>query len=186
MFKARGIAEPDGTVRKHLDFPTDDQVKPARYIRTKQPHLLSGDTILVTGEIPRKTDFEKGFPQHRVLVDGEWLPDPWILDDRALVIKVREKGLVLVSGCAHAGIINTALYSQKTAGLNKMYAIIGGFHLAGKEFECRIDQTVRELKLINPSILAPSHCTGWKAICKFAHAMPEAVVWNSVGNLYRF
>jgi 7,8-dihydropterin-6-yl-methyl-4-(beta-D-ribofuranosyl)aminobenzene 5'-phosphate synthase len=67
-----------------------------------------------------------------------------------------------------------------------MYAVIGGFHLAGKEFESRIDQTVRELKLINPSILVPSHCTGWKAICKSASAMPRTIVWNSVGNLYRF
>ena len=67
-----------------------------------------------------------------------------------------------------------------------MYAIIGGFHLAGREFECRIDQTVRELKLINPSILVPSHCTGWRAIFKFAYAMPAALVWNSVGNLHKF
>ncbi len=186
MFKTRGVADLQGNIRKHPDFPSDDQVKPARYIRTKQPYLLADNTILVTGEIPRKTDFEKGFPRHKVRVEGEWLPDPWILDDRALVIKVRQKGLVLISGCAHAGIINTALYAQQIAGLNKMYAVIGGFHLAGKEFESRIDQTVRELKLINPSILVPSHCTGWKAICKSASAMPRTIVWNSVGNLYRF
>lgn len=186
MFKTRGIADTNGAIRIHPDFPSDNHVKPARYIRTKKPYFLADNTILVTGEIPRQTGFEKGFPQHRVLANGEWLPDPAIMDDRALVIKVKQKGLVLVSGCAHAGIINTALYAQKTAGLNKMHAIIGGFHLAGKEFECRIDQTVRELKLINPSILAPSHCTGWKAIFKLARAMPEAVVWNSVGNLYRF
>jgi len=186
MFKTRGVADLQGKIRSHPDFPSDNQVKPARYIQTKKPYFLADNTILVTGEIPHKTDFEKGFPQHRILADGEWLPDPRIRDDRALVIKVREKGLVLVSGCAHAGIVNTALYAQQTAGLNKMHAIIGGFHLAGKEFECGIDQTVRELKLINPSILVPSHCTGWKAICRFASAMPAAVVWNSVGNLYKF
>lgn len=186
MFKTRGVANPDGSIRKYPNFPEEGQVEPAQLVKTKQPCLLAEDTVLVTGEIPRKTDFEKGFPQHKVRVEGEWLPDPWILDDRALVIKVRQKGLVLISGCAHAGIINTALYAQQIAGPNKMYAIIGGFHLAGKEFESRIDQTVRELKLINPSILVPSHCTGWKAICKSASAMPRTIVWNSVGNLYRF
>ena len=186
MFKTRGVADPQGKTRIHPDFPSDSQVEPARHIRTKRPHLLANNTILVTGEIPRRTSFEKGFPQHRVLTNGEWLPDPRIMDDRALVIRVREKGLILVSGCAHAGIINTALYAVEIAGLNKIHAIVGGFHLAGKEFECRIDQTVRELRLINPSVLVPSHCTGWKAICRFASAMPAAVVWNSVGNLYKF
>jgi len=186
MFKTRGVADLQGKTRIHPNFPSDNQVKPAKYIRTKKPYFLADNTILVTGEIPRKAGFEKGFPQHRVLTNGEWLPDPRIMDDRALVIKVKQKGLVLLSGCAHAGIINTALYAQEIAGLNKMHAIVGGFHLAGKEFEWRIDQTVRGLKLINPSILAPSHCTGWKAVFKFARAMPEAVVWNSVGNLCKF
>jgi len=135
MFKTRGVAEPDGTVRKHLDFQVDDQVKPGRYVRTKQPHLVAGDTVLVTGEIPRKTNFEKGFPQHRVFVDGEWQPDPHIWDDRAIVINVKHKGLVVISGCAHSGIVNTTLYAKQITGANDVFAIMGGFHLAGKEFE---------------------------------------------------
>jgi 7,8-dihydropterin-6-yl-methyl-4-(beta-D-ribofuranosyl)aminobenzene 5'-phosphate synthase len=184
MFKSRGVAESNGIIRKFPDFPTDDQVRPARYLRTKQPSLLADDTVLVTGEIQRITDFEKGFTQHRVLIDGEWQPDPWIWDDRALVINVRGKGLVVVSGCAHAGIINTVLCAQQITRISDIHAIIGGFHLAGKEYEMRISQSVDKLKLMKPKLVAPSHCTGWRGTHAIAQALPHAFVWNSVGNLY--
>jgi 7,8-dihydropterin-6-yl-methyl-4-(beta-D-ribofuranosyl)aminobenzene 5'-phosphate synthase len=186
MFKTKGVANPDGTVRKHPNFPTDDQVKPSEYVRTKQPHLVADDTVLVTGEIPRRTDFEKGFPQHRVLVNGQWQHDPWILDDRAMVVNVRQKGLVVVSGCAHAGIINTILCAKQSTGVMDVYGVLGGFHLAGKECEQRISQTIEKLKLLDPNLVAPSHCTGWRGIYAIAEALPHAFIWNSVGNLYRF
>jgi 7,8-dihydropterin-6-yl-methyl-4-(beta-D-ribofuranosyl)aminobenzene 5'-phosphate synthase len=186
MFKTRGVAEPDGTIRKLPEFPTDDQVKPARYIRTTQPYLLANDTILVTGEIPRQTDFERGLPTHRVFVDGKWHPDPWIRDERAIIVNVKHKGLVVVSGCAHAGIINTGLYAQQITGVTRIYAIMGGFHLAGKNCEPRIRRTVEELQKLNPQVLCPSHCTGWRGIYAIAEEMPHAFMWNSVGNLYRF
>jgi len=186
MFKTRGTAYSNGTVKKHLGFPSAEQVKPAEYVKTKQPYLLADNTVLVTGEIPRKTSFEKGFPKQRVLIDGKWQPDPWIRDDRALVLNVKNKGLVVISGCAHAGIINTTLYAQQITGVTKIFAILGGFHLAGEEYELRIKRTVEELKRLKPSLVAPSHCTGWRGILAFAEALPEAFVWNSVGNLYRF
>jgi 7,8-dihydropterin-6-yl-methyl-4-(beta-D-ribofuranosyl)aminobenzene 5'-phosphate synthase len=186
MFKTRGVADNKGTIRKHPDFPTDYHVKPARYVRTKQPYLTADKTTLVTGEIPRETDFEKGFLQQRVLTNGQWQPDPWIWDDRAIVINVRQKGLVVVSGCAHAGIINTTRYAQRIVGTDSVFAIMGGFHLAGKEYEPLIGQTVEKLQLINPNLLVPSHCTGWKGVHAIAEAMPHAFAWNSVGNLYRF
>jgi 7,8-dihydropterin-6-yl-methyl-4-(beta-D-ribofuranosyl)aminobenzene 5'-phosphate synthase len=186
MLRIRGVARPDGTVRKYPKFPTEEEVKPARYIKTKEPYLLANDRILVTGEIPRKTSFEKGYPKHRVFRGGEWHPDPWIWDDRALIINVKQKGLVILSGCAHAGIINTVLYAQHLTTVDRVYAVIGGFHLAGKEYEGRIDRTVEELKKMNVEFIAPSHCTGWRGIFAIAEAMPHAFVWNSVGNLYRF
>jgi 7,8-dihydropterin-6-yl-methyl-4-(beta-D-ribofuranosyl)aminobenzene 5'-phosphate synthase len=186
MFKTRGIAEPDGTVTKLPEFPTEDRVKPAKYIRTKQPYTVADNTILVTGEIPRKTSFEQGLPRHVVFVDGKWQPDPLICDDRAIVFNVKQKGLVVLSGCAHAGIINTTRYAQRLTGVEGIYAIMGGFHLAGKDCETRIKPTVEQLKQLDPTILAPSHCTGWRGICTIAKEMPKAFVWNSVGNLYSF
>jgi 7,8-dihydropterin-6-yl-methyl-4-(beta-D-ribofuranosyl)aminobenzene 5'-phosphate synthase len=106
----------DGTIRKYPLIPTEEQVKPAKYVKTKKPYLMADDLILVTGEIPRRTSFEKGYPPHKALVNGQWQPDPWIWDDRAIVIKLKRKGLVIVSGCAHAGIINTTLYAQQLTG----------------------------------------------------------------------
>ena len=186
MFKIRGVVNPDGTIRKYPKFPREDQVAPAKYLRTKQPHLLADASILVTGEIPRKTDFEKGFPRQRVFSDGSWQPDPWIWDDRAIIINVKRKGLVVISGCAHAGIVNTTLYAQQITGVAKVHAIMGGFHLAGKECEPRISRTVEALQKFRPKIVVPSHCTGWRGKYTIFEAMPRAFVWNSVGNLYRF
>ena len=185
MFKTRGVANSNGTIRKYPEFPTEKQVSPARLVRTKQANLIADDTILITGEIPRKTRFEKGLPQHRVLVNGVWQSDPWIWDDRAIVISVRGKGLVVMLGCAHAGVINTTLYAQQITGVTDVYAIMGGFHLAGKEHEERIKPTVKELKRINPELIVPSHCTGWRGNCAIAQALPQAFIWNSVGNLYK-
>ena len=184
MFKKRGAVSPNGTIRKYPDFPREEDVKPAKYVITKQPRLIANNLALVTGEIPRKTGFEKGYSRHRAFINGEWKPDPWIWDERALVINVRNKGLVVLSGCAHAGIINTILYAKQLTGIEVVYAVLGGFHLSGREFEKRIDQTVKELEKIGPKLLAPSHCTGWRGIYAIYRAMPDGFIWNSVGNLY--
>lgn len=186
MFQIRGTANSDGTIRTYPEFPTKEQLSSAQIIKTKQPHLIADDTILITGEIPRETSFEKGFLQHRALINGTWQPDPVILDDRAIVFNVKGRGLVVISGCAHAGIINTIRYTRQITGGADVYAVMGGFHLAGRENEDRIEQTLKELKQINAKRIIPSHCTGWRAMFAIANALPNAFVPNSVGNLYKF
>ena len=185
MFKPRGTANHKGTIRKHPEFPTQTQLYPAKIINTKQPYLIADDSICVTGEIPRKTAFEKGFSQNRLFIKEAWQPDPWILDDRAIVINVKNKGLVIISGCAHAGIINTIRYAQQITGITNVYAVMGGCHLAGKEYENRIEPTIEELRRINPKLIIPSHCTGWRANFAIAKEFPDAFIHNSVGNLYQ-
>jgi 7,8-dihydropterin-6-yl-methyl-4-(beta-D-ribofuranosyl)aminobenzene 5'-phosphate synthase len=184
MFRRRGVARKDGTVRVHPKFPSEGEVKPAVYVEARKPRLIADGLALISGEIPRRTVFEKGFPQGRIFIDGRWEPDPYIWDDRSLIINVKRKGLVVLSGCGHAGIINTILYAQHLTGIETVYAVIGGLHLSGKDFEGRIDQTVRELKRINPKIVAPSHCTGWRANCAIFKTMPDSFIWGRVGNLY--
>ena len=186
MFETRGSASSKGEVRKYPEFPAEAELSPARLMNTKQPSLTAGGMVCVTGEIPRKTSFETGYTQHKAFVSGSWKSDPWIIDERAIAINIKGKGLVVFSGCAHAGIINTAAYAQQITGAAKVYAVMGGFHLAGKEFESRIQPTIEELQRINPELIVPSHCTGWRAMCAIAGAFPEAFVWNSVGNMYRF
>jgi 7,8-dihydropterin-6-yl-methyl-4-(beta-D-ribofuranosyl)aminobenzene 5'-phosphate synthase len=185
MFKTRGTANKDA-IHVYPAFPTKEELSTAQLINTKQPQLFVNDMLLVTGEIPRETSFEKGYIQHKALEDQSWKPDPWILDDRAIAIHVKGKGLVVVSGCAHAGIINTIRYIQKITSVTEIYAVLGGFHLAGKENESKIEQTVIELKQINPKRIVPSHCTGWRGLFAIANALPDAFVFNSVGNLYTF
>jgi 7,8-dihydropterin-6-yl-methyl-4-(beta-D-ribofuranosyl)aminobenzene 5'-phosphate synthase len=184
MFKQRGTAGPHG-VRNHPSFPEPEQLIPAQIINTKEPALIANHSVLVTGEIPRKTSFERGYGLNRILKDGDWQPDRWVLDDRAVVLNLKGRGLVVVSGCAHAGIINTVRYAQEVTGINTVYAVIGGFHLGGLDNEKLIPQTLEEMKQINPQLIIPCHCTGWRANYAIAKLFPHSYVHNSVGNLYQ-
>ena len=109
--------------------------------------------LAITGEIPRKTSFEKGFPfQYAEDPDNEnkLVPDPLIKDDQAIVVNVLDKGLVILTGCGHAGVVNTINYAKKITGINKIHAVIGGFHLPadGGIYEAAIESTLKELQII--------------------------------------
>jgi 7,8-dihydropterin-6-yl-methyl-4-(beta-D-ribofuranosyl)aminobenzene 5'-phosphate synthase len=103
-----------------------------------------------------------------------------------VIAHLRRKGLVVVSGCAHAGIVNSVRYAQAITGVEAVHAIMGGFHLTGKLFEPIIPPTVVALKEINPRYVVPTHCTGWSAIHEIANALPTAFVANSVGTTLTF
>jgi 7,8-dihydropterin-6-yl-methyl-4-(beta-D-ribofuranosyl)aminobenzene 5'-phosphate synthase len=180
----RGLKLPDGRMVK---FPTLDEqsvIKAgANLIKTKSPHLMVSGLVASTGEIKRVTDFEKGMPNACLERNGKIVPDP-ILDDQGIVIHIKGKGLVVVSGCAHAGIINTAYHARSITGMGKVYAILGGFHLSGPSFQPIIGRTIEELKKIDPEIVAPMHCTGWNTINEVAKEMPDRFVLNSVGTRF--
>ena len=116
MVKRRGTASLRGDIREYPLFPSLEQLTPAKIVNTKKPHLIANDLACITGEIPRKVTFEKGLMQNKIYSDNSWQPDPLVLDDRALVINIKDKGLVIISGCAHAGIINTIRYAQQITG----------------------------------------------------------------------
>jgi 7,8-dihydropterin-6-yl-methyl-4-(beta-D-ribofuranosyl)aminobenzene 5'-phosphate synthase len=153
-------------------------------IEEKQPSFLLDGSLLVTGEIARTTEFERGFLVHQALRDGEWQPDPLILDDQALVVNVRDKGLVVLTGCAHAGVVNIVRYARKLTGVDRLYAVIGGFHLNGPLFEPIIPDTCDALAELAPEVIVPTHCTGWRAIHALAARFPDAFIQNSVGTRY--
>lgn len=100
--------------------------------------------------------------------------------DQAIIIKLKDKGLVVISGCAHAGIINTVNYSKKISQTDKIHAVLDGFHLTGPLFEQIISPTIEEMKKIGPDYLVPMHCTGWDAINQFKEEMPDNVIINTV------
>ncbi|NYT08113.1 MAG: MBL fold metallo-hydrolase [Methanomicrobiales archaeon] len=151
--------------------------------KSSDPVLLAADLMLATGEIGRTTPFEKGFPWAEANIGGMWTVDPFH-DDQGLVIRLRNKGLVVLSGCAHAGIINTVQHARKITKTDKVYAVMGGFHLTGPLFDPVIPPTVAAMKEIRPDLVIPMHCTGWKAITMFAREMPEQFVLNTVGTTY--
>ena len=155
----------------------------AEVIKSEGSSLIASDLILVTGKMERKTDFEKGFLWAEAKINGEWIMDP-INDDQSIVINLKNKGIVVISGCAHAGIINTIKYAQKITQNNNIHAVLGGFHLTGPLFEPIIQPTIKEMKKINPNYVVPMHCTGWDAINRFKIEMPGKCILNTVGTTY--
>ena len=153
-------------------------------IEEKQPSLLLDGSILVTGEVDRTTEFERGFPIHQAFREGQWQPDPLILDDQALVANVRDKGLVVLTGCGHAGVVNILRYARKLTGEDRLYAVMGGFHLNGPLFEPIIPATCDALAEMAPEVIVPTHCTGWRAIHALAARFPDAFIQNSIGTRY--
>ena len=125
-------------------------------IEQRQPSFLYDRSVLITGEVDRVTGFEKGFPIHQAWRGQSWEPDPLILDDQALIAHVAGRGLVVLTGCGHAGVINICRYAQRLTGVENLYAVIGGFHIAGPLFEPVIGETVSALEQLAPGHRARS------------------------------
>jgi 7,8-dihydropterin-6-yl-methyl-4-(beta-D-ribofuranosyl)aminobenzene 5'-phosphate synthase len=156
------------------------------YDKNQNHHLL-----MITGQIPRETSFEKGLPSQYKEEDRDnekcHVPDPLVNDDQALVANIKHKGLVIITGCGHAGIINTMNYAKKLSGIDKIYAVLGGFHLTGGDvLQEAIEPTVNELQKADPKFVIPCHCTGWKGINRIIDTMPEKFIQSSVGTTFNF
>jgi 7,8-dihydropterin-6-yl-methyl-4-(beta-D-ribofuranosyl)aminobenzene 5'-phosphate synthase len=136
---------------------------------------------LVTGQVARTNDFETGWPEHYAELDGVLRPDPLICDDQGLVLNLRGKGLIVLSGCGHAGIVNTVHHAQAITGIQQVHAVIGGFHLGPTFFHDRIQRVVDALIMLEPTLIAPAHCTGYRAAYAIYRLRPEAFVQNTVG-----
>jgi 7,8-dihydropterin-6-yl-methyl-4-(beta-D-ribofuranosyl)aminobenzene 5'-phosphate synthase len=153
--------------------------------KIREDSILASGCVLVLGEIDRITEFEKGMPGMEAEIKGQWVKDPFS-DDRGVALKIKNKGLVVIGGCSHAGIINTVKHAQKATGTPKVHAVLGGFHLTGPMMEPVIGPTIGEMKKIGPDYIVPTHCTGWRAINQFAKEMPEQFILNTVGTTYIF
>ncbi len=192
------VLHPDAWRERKIVFPTGTEIHmppPSRgdleregveIVDERRPSLLVDDTVLVAGQVERTTDFEKGFPLQHARTQGGWEPDTWIWDDQPMVLNLRGKGLVVLSCCSHAGIINVLRHAQRITGEQKVYAVVGGLHLTGGLFEPIIPRTIDELAAIRPDVLVPCHCTGWKATHELARRLPEAYVQTSVGTQLHF
>ncbi len=172
-----------------LELPPPDRAAiertGVRVVETTHPRLLLRDTLLFLGEIPMKTAFEQGFSR---LCHGERGREMWdrTEDDSAIVGHVRGKGLVILSGCAHSGIVNTVNYAREVTGVEEVFAVMGGFHLTGADCEPLIEPTARALEAMRPRYVVPTHCTGRHAAMVLERRMPEQFLLNMSGTTMVF
>jgi 7,8-dihydropterin-6-yl-methyl-4-(beta-D-ribofuranosyl)aminobenzene 5'-phosphate synthase len=192
------VLHPDAWRQRRIVFPTGNEARlppPSRadldhegweIVEEVGPSLLLDGSVLVTGQVERVTDFERGMASHQRLGGGTWEPDTWIWDDQAVVFHVRDKGLVVLSSCSHAGAVNVIRHAMRLTGVERLHAFVGGCHLTGGAFDAIIPRTVEELIALAPDAIVPGHCTGWRANALLATAMPDAYQQSSVGTRLHF
>jgi 7,8-dihydropterin-6-yl-methyl-4-(beta-D-ribofuranosyl)aminobenzene 5'-phosphate synthase len=137
-----------------------------------------------TGRIERVTNYEK-VPASFYVKRGDKLERDLFMGEQALFFLVKGKGLVVLAGCAHPGIVNTVKHTQKITGAEKVHAVIGGFHLVASDHET-VQKTVADIKALAPDYVVPTHCTGFEAITVFQREMPNQFVLNTAGTKYAF
>jgi 7,8-dihydropterin-6-yl-methyl-4-(beta-D-ribofuranosyl)aminobenzene 5'-phosphate synthase len=190
MFRSRAVKLPNGAVRRMEDIPSIDDLTTfgAEVVATPEPQTFLDDMFYVSGEIPRVTGYERGFPgQVRLADDGTtWEPDELLMDERFLAVHVAGKGLVVLSACSHAGIVNVLTHARECFPDVPLHTAMGGLHLSGPN-EAIIPQTVEGLRGFGLKTLAAGHCTGWRAMTALANAFGDGVLApTAVGKRYTF
>lgn len=147
------------------------------------PVVLAG-FALSTGSIPLETDWEKIPPYMKVVEGGQVLQDP-MDHELALAFHVRGQGLVVLTACAHRGVVNSARAAMALTGIDELHAVLGGMHLTTAPPEA-IDATMAALSALAPEWIAPMHCTGEEALWKLRALFPDAYVHPAAGTRYRF
>jgi 7,8-dihydropterin-6-yl-methyl-4-(beta-D-ribofuranosyl)aminobenzene 5'-phosphate synthase len=148
---------------------------------------ISGPTSLIPGaylpgRVERVTDYEKIAPSFVAKKGDEVVPETFT-GEQALVLNAKGKGLIVLSACAHRGIVNTVRHAQKMTGIDKVHMVMGGFHMTGARPEI-IQKVVADIKAVNPDYVVPTHCTGFETIAAFAKEMPNQFILNTTGTKY--
>jgi 7,8-dihydropterin-6-yl-methyl-4-(beta-D-ribofuranosyl)aminobenzene 5'-phosphate synthase len=189
MFAERATRQPDGGLLPMALLPTPDELAAAGAapIVSQAPQLLHDGMVYVSGEIPRVTGYETGVRnQVRRNPDGAWEADPLLMDERFVAVAVKGKGVVVFTACSHAGVVNVLGHARNCFPQQKLHAVMGGFHLSGDTEAC-IPETVRDMAGFGLDIIAPGHCTGWRAINALARQFGEAAVAPlAVGKIFAF
>ncbi len=185
----RGIMIPSGEMLLLPNEPTFDNIAQAgaEILTHNDPHSICGGFFFGSGEIDRVTDYETGLFGHHSFYGEQGQQDPLIMDERFVAACVKGRGVTVLSACSHAGIVNACLAAKQHFANTPVDVVLGGYHLAGKAMESRIEQTVRDLQeRIHPQLIAPGHCTGWRAKARLADTFAPGHYGPSVvGTLYR-
>ncbi len=185
----RGILIPSGVMillPKEPEF-ADIEAAGGKISKHGEAHALCDGFFYSSGEIDRETAYETGLVGHHSFHGDDGFPDPLIMDERFLAAAVRGRGVTVLSACSHAGIVNACLGAKRAFPGRPTDLVLGGYHLAGKAMEPRIDETVQDLETrIQPRLLAPGHCTGWRAKARLANTFaPGRYAPSVVGTRYR-
>lgn len=138
--------------------------------------------VILTGPIPRVADFESVEPMLTVEKNGEKVPDQ-IPEDQAVILQ-GDDGITVLTGCAHSGVVNTLLYAKEITGAGAVHGLIGGTHLLFASDE-RIEKTVAALKEMQVRVLAPSHCTGFRATAELHRRIGEIMMPANAGTVFK-
>ena len=174
---------PDGKIMSLLALKREDieGIGLVKIVEVKTPAPIVQGAYL-SGRIEQVTDYEQ-IPPFFVAKKGDQFVQEDFIGEQEIVLNAKGKGLVVLSGCAHRGIVNAVKHAQKMTGIEKVHAVIGGFHLTGAKPEL-IQKTVADIKAIRPDYIVPMHCTGFEAISAFAREMPDQFILNTVGTRY--
>jgi len=190
MFVRRAIPTPGGGLLPMGEVPSREQLAAAggEVVSNDAPRLLLDGMFYLSGEIPRRTSYEKGMPgQVRQVGDGEWEPDPWITDERWIAVNVRNLGAIVFTACSHAGVVNVLHHAREIFDPVPLYGVMGGFHLSGPPCEPLIPATVADMRQFGLKVIVPGHCTGWQAIRRLVETFgEEVVVPSAVGRRHVF
>ncbi|WPG97898.1 Hypothetical protein R9X50_00068100 [Acrodontium crateriforme] len=182
----RGMTTSLGPVSLEAD-PSFDEIEAtgAKVVKCDEVHTVLEDMFLVSGEIPRLTDYEQGVKRglRYDTKTGQWSEDMRIADERFVMCKLKDKGLVMFTGCSHAGVVNASREAVRLGDNSPLYAVFGGYHLADADADL-IANTVSDLQKLKPSSLIAGHCTGWRAKFEIEKTMPGKLVPSFVGSKF--
>ena len=183
-FAERGVGKGPDDVHVNHRPPKKEEIEALGFVKIveiKDPTPICPGACL-TGRIERVTDYERVDPRRWVRRGDHFAPENFI-GEQSVVLNLKGKGLVVFTGCAHVGVVNTVRHAQKMSGVTKVHAIMGGFHLTGAKEEV-IRRTVADIKAMTPDYIMPMHCTGFEALTLFAKEMPDQFILNTVGTRY--
>lgn len=191
MLVKRANTLPGGACLPYVNVPSEAEFAAAgaQVVMSPEARLLAGGHFYLSGEIPRVTAYEKGYPGHmrRTADDSAWEPDPWLRDERYLAVNVKGKGIVVFSMCSHAGVVNVLTDARGTFAGTPLHAVFGGLHLSGPTVEPVIAETILDLMKFGLKRIVPAHCTGWRAFTALANACGPGVLFPSaVGRTFVF
>ncbi|KAL2866992.1 cytochrome P450 [Aspergillus lucknowensis] len=183
----RGFAIGENIISLQAD-PSFEEIEAAGAVVQKHDdaHTVLDDFFLISGEIPRRTSYETGLKNGLRFdkSDNEWTSDEAIVDERFIMCNVKDKGIVMLTGCSHAGVVNCTQYALELAGRTvPLHAVVGGFHLATSD-TMQMESSIKGLLKMDPAVLLPGHCTGWRAKFTIEKQRPGMLVPCSKGGVH--